>query len=392
MQYKQKINDYITSGVMRGCVVFILNCSSCNNQFTYEFIFKRSSEIYCKHCKKLAYELIFHSVSLITLRRYFNNRFEDIKIISKNIQNFVKRQHEFPKMYLKNFCLINTKKIWVYNRKDNTSIPRNIKSFSRSVFLYDKKIPQTAENFLSLIETEISPYLSTIIKTNKIFRQNDSIEDKHYKQTLLLRFIMTLYLRRRIIKKIIYKKLLELESKEDNKIEIFDLKFDGNFIEQDVKGRKIYNNLVQQTHRHLIRSAISQEKMYKNYTIQLLINKTSKPFITSDSPIIKLNSFKYKDIIIPSKIYCPISPFHYLMFFHPKENYISPEGEIEEEEINKLNKLQYTYSKKYIISNLPNIKEIVKEFEEITIDYPDIPLCAYIFKSQTSDLEYNFMI
>ena len=286
IQFRKKVNDYITSGVMMGYVIFDLKCSFCNNRFIFEFIFKRSSEIYCDNCKKKAYKLIYHNDSHITLRRYFNKKFKDIELKKKNIQNFVKRQHEFPEMYLKNFCLINSKKICIYNKKHDKCIERNIKSFSRKVFLYDEEIPQTTELFLSSIENEISPYLSTIIKTNKIFQQKDSIEDKHYKQTLLLRFIISLYLRRRIIKKIIYEKLKELESKEGRTVEIFDLKFEGNFIEQDAKGKRIYNKLVQQTHRNLIRSTILQEKMYKNYTIQLLINKTSKPFITSDNPII----------------------------------------------------------------------------------------------------------
>lgn len=147
IQFKRKINDYITSGMMGGYVVFLLKCSFCGNYFTYEFIFKRSSEIYCNHCKKIAYKLIFQSVSLITLRRYFNNKFEDKELKSEKIQRSAKRQHEFPKMYLKNFCLVNSKKICVYNKKDNNSILRNVKTFSRKIFLYDEEIPQTTEIF-----------------------------------------------------------------------------------------------------------------------------------------------------------------------------------------------------------------------------------------------------
>lgn len=201
-----------------------------------------------------------------------------------------------------------------------------------------------------------------------------------------------MYLRRTIVKKIIYEKLKELESKEGRTIEIFDLKYEGNFIEQDAKGRRFYNKVVQQTHRNVIRSTILQEKMYKDYTIQLLINKTSKPFITSDNPIIKLNSIKYRGINIPSKFYCPISPFHCIMFSHPKVKSVSSEREIEEEEVYKLNKWQYIYSNEYLISNLPSIKEIIKEFDEIITDYPDIPLCAYILTSHTSNVDYNFFI
>lgn len=67
------------------------------------------------------------------------------------------------------------------------------------------------------------------------------------------------------------------------------MEFEGNFTKQDRNGRNIYNKVVQQTHRYVLRSTLSQEKMYKDYTIQLLINNTSRPFITSDNTIIKLN-------------------------------------------------------------------------------------------------------
>jgi len=396
MQYKQKANDYITSGVKRGYVVFDLKCSFCLKHFFFEFVHKRSSNISCSYCKKKAYQLIYHNESKITLRRYFStgikNEFEDVEFGKKNIDNYVIRQHEFPQMYLKNFCTKNSKKIWVYNKKEATIKDRNIQTFSRRLFLYDQAKPQTIENMLASIEDEMSPYLSKIIKSNKIFQPKESIKEKQDKKTLVIRFIISMYLRRKIIKKLIFKKYIDLESKEGNKINMFGMEFDGVYSKRDKHGRKIINELIQETHRKMIRVSISQEKMYKDYTIHLLINRTTTPFITSDNPIIKQGGIKFRIITIPSRIFLPISPYHCLLLAHPKEKCKSSEIEIEEKEVNNMNHWQYTNSNIYIISNRENIEEIITQFDITKNNYLEIPLCAFDFISQTSNTKYRFLI
>ena len=96
----------------------------------------------------------------------------------------------------------------MYNKKVDSVERRNIQSFSRKPFLYDKEAPQLTEQFLSLIENETSPYLSEIITNNKIFNTGDSTEVKEYKRTLLLRFMILLHLRRRYVKKFLLKQKL----------------------------------------------------------------------------------------------------------------------------------------------------------------------------------------
>ena len=396
MQYKQKVNDYITSGVRRGYVVFNLKCSFCLKHFYFEFIHYRSSKISCSHCKKKAYQLIYHNKSNITLRRYFSTgnkkKFEDVKFGKKNIDNYVKGQHEFPQMYLKNFCIKNSKKIWVYNKKEATIKDRNIETFSKRLFLYDQAKPQTIENMLWSIEDEMGPYLLKIISSNNIFKSKESIKEKQDKKNLVLRFIISMYLRRKIIKKLIFEKYKDLESKEGNKINIFGLEFDGVYSRRDKHGRKIINELIQETHRNIIRISISQEKMYKDYTIHLLINRTTTPFITSDNPIIKQGGIKFREITIPSRIFLPISPNHYLLLAHPKEKCKSSEIEIKEKEVNNMNHWQYTNSNKYLISNRENIEEIITLFDITENNYIEIPLCAFDFISQTSNMKYRFLI
>jgi hypothetical protein len=304
----------------------------------------------------------------------------------------VKGQHEFPQMYLKNFSTNNSKKIWVYNKKEATIKDRNIETFSKRLFLYDQAKPQTIENMLWSIEDKMGPYLLKIISSNNIFKSKESIKDKQDKKNLVLRFIISMYLRRKIIKKLIFEKYKDLESKEGNKINIFGLEFDGVYSRRDKHGRKIINELIQETHRNIIRTSISQEKMYKDYTIHLLINRTTRPFITSDNPIIKQGGIKFREITIPSRIFLPISPNHYLLLAHPKEKCKSSEIEIKEKEVNNMNHWQYTNSNKYIISNHENIEEIIAQFDTTKNDYLEIPLCAFIFISQTSNTKYRFLI
>ena len=173
MQNKYKVNDYISSGTRRGYPSFDLKCSFCRVNYFFEFVRKKSIDIFCSNCKKKAYRLLYHNDNSITIRRYFstgkNIRFEDLKFGKKDIDNYSKRQHEIPKMYLKNFCTKNSKKIWVFNKKKATITDRNIQTFSRKLFLYDKEPPQTIELMLKSIEDEMSRYLQNIIKSNKIY-------------------------------------------------------------------------------------------------------------------------------------------------------------------------------------------------------------------------------
>ena len=160
----------------------------------------------------------------------------------------------------------------------------------------------------------------------------------------------------------------------------------------DENGRKIYNNLVQHIHRLLIRAAFNQEKLYNDYRIQLLINKSSIPFITSDNPVIKINGIKRNNLTIPSKIYFPISLKHYLLFTHPDVNHISIEEHLKESEVHRLNYWQYLCSTKFIISNLHSIREYIKKFIEVPISFINISLCFFGFKSNFSNQELSLFI
>ncbi len=394
IHFKIVINEYISTGLVMGYSVFYLKCI-CNNIILFKFLHKRSSSIYCDRCNRLAYKLIYHNKFKITIRRYFNDKYKDYDLKNDTENRFktrVKGQHELSQMYLKNFCVVNTDNIFVYNKKVDNVKRRNIQSFSRKPFLYDKEAPQLAEQFLSLIENDTSPYLSEIITNNKIFNTGDSTEVKDYKRTLLLRFMILLHLRRRSVKKFIYDKLLQFDS-EDHENLIFDnIKFENEFKMRDDNGRKTYNNLVQHFHRLLMRAAISQEQYYDDYRIKLLINKSSTPFITSDNPVIKIDSIERKGISIPSKIYFPISLNHYILLIHPNENQSSIKKQLNEKEVHKLNYWQYSCSNKYVISNLQNIKKYIKKISEVRITFLNLPLCFFGFRLNNSNHKFSLFI
>jgi len=167
-------------------------------------------------------------------------------------------------MYLKNFCMENSKKICVYNKKKALIKDRNIQTFSRKLFLYDKVQPQTIELMLASIEEDMSHYLPNIIKSNKIFQSKENFKQKQEKKELFIRFIISMHLRRKIMKKLIFENFIHFEAVEGKKISIFGINFDGIYSKPDNNGIKIYNDLVQETHRNIIRSSVSQEKLYKD--------------------------------------------------------------------------------------------------------------------------------
>lgn len=168
--------------------------------------------------------------------------------------------------------------------------------------------------------------------------------------------------------------------------------FNSVYSKRDENGKKIINELVQETHRQMIRNTISQEKIYKNYSIHLLINRTTTPFITSDNPIIKQGGIKFKDTTISSKIFFPISPYHCLLLTHPKVKCSFSEVIIKKKDVIDLNNWQYISSNKYIITNYKDIKEIITQFGFTKKDYLEIPLCLFGFKSHDSETVYKFFI
>ncbi|MHA1285286.1 MAG: DUF4238 domain-containing protein [Promethearchaeota archaeon] len=394
IHHKIVIDEYITTGLVMGDVVFFLKCK-CNNVIRFKFLKKRSELIYCDKCNRLAFKLIYHNESEITIRMYFNNTYKDYELKNDTKNHFITKvigQHEFSKMYLKNFCVSNTNNIFVYNKKLDSVERRNIKSFTKTPFLYDKEIPQLTEAFLSLIENEISPYFSEIIKSNKLFNPQDSPEMKDYKKTLLFRFIILLHLRRRFVKKLIFDKLVQLKSMVSGKLIFENIEFEQKFKMKDSNGIETYNELVQLLHKRLIRAITSQEHLYRDYKMKLLINNTSIPFVISDNPIIKIDGIERKNLLIPSKIYFPLSIKHYILLIHPDKYQGSIKVKLNEKEINKLNYWQYSCSKEYIISNLQNIKEYIKKISKIRLKFHNLPLCFFGFKPINSNQELSLFI
>jgi len=393
--YKTVVNDFITSGIVQGYPVFYLKCT-CKNIIKFDFLKYESYSIYCDKCKRLSYELIYHNKSEITIRRFFNKKYEDVDLSddAKNrLTNIVTGQHELSKMYLKNFCISNRNSIFVYRKEtDNVEI-RNIQTFSKEPFLYDKEAPQLAEQFLALIENDTSLYLTQIITKNQVFNAGESVEEKNEKKTLLLRFLVLLHLRRRSVKKLIYDKLVQFKLETRDNLILKDLKdiiFKEKFKTKDDDGQITYNEMVQHLHRKFMNATRNQEKLYENYKIKLLINESHIPLITSDNPIIRLDGVKKKNLLIPSKIYFPISPNHCILFIHPDENLNSIKRHLKKKKVRTLNYWQFTNASEFVISNIREIKENLIGFDIDPIN--NIPLCFFGFKSNISNNELPIFI
>ena len=77
---------------------------------------------------------------------------------------------------------------------------------------------------------------------------------------------------------------------------------------------------------------------------------------------------------------------------HPREKHKPSEILIKENIVNNMNHQQYFSSNKYIISNQENPTDFFAKFNDIENLYPEIPLCAFNFISNTSNKNYQFLI
>jgi len=217
-----------------------------------------------------------------------------------------KNQHFVPKFYLRNFSYKkNKKQIGVYNIKNKIFVQQaKLKTQGAKDFYYghDGKI----EDGLSEIEGIIAERLKNIINNKSIPAH------KSYEHIDLLFFIALTDLRNPVrienmkeMFKELEKRLLELDPNVDAKKHIPSITHDESIKLSLSNMHEIAKNII--------------DLEYK-----LLINKTNKPFISSDYPVIKYNQFlelkkwtysKTSYGIIGLQIFIPLNSEICIIFF-----------------------------------------------------------------------------
>lgn len=187
------------------------------------------------------------------------------------MQTEKRNQHYIPKFYLRNFSYLNNKKqIGVFNLKNQLFINvAKLKTQGSKNFYYgsDGKV----EDGLSKIEGILAETIRTIIEKKELPKRNS---DEHL---TLLYFIVITDLRNPV-KIEGFKKTLQA-GKE---------KLSEEYPHIDIE--KTYPEI---NHDELIQIFLSNATYsvdaIKDLEFKLLINRTKKPFITSDFPIVKYN-------------------------------------------------------------------------------------------------------
>lgn len=217
------------------------------------------------------------------------------------------RQHYIPKFYLRNFSYNDNKKqIGIFNKATNRFVEKGgLKTQAYKDFFYgaDGEI----EEKLSTIENDIAPLIADIMQTCNLPHRN-SVEYASLLYFTLLTHHRTPAASNGIIgqQAELVKRLMEMMNAE-GPIE------EGIHISTQAEAIKLALDTLDKI-----------LPFCEDLECKLLVNRTSTPFITSDNPVVKYNSYvEIKDSRLPAvgygsrgfSMFFPIGPKKMLVFF-----------------------------------------------------------------------------
>jgi len=220
-----------------------------------------------------------------------------------------KNQHYIPKFYLRNFSFKgNKKQIGIYNLKSSCYHPTaKLKTQGSKDFFYG--YDGVVEENLSNVEGALALTISKVIQESKVPKKNS----KDFQNLLI--FIALTHLR--------------------NPVAIAILKGHSNkmrrFLLEESPETDIDKIIPLVSHSEAIRISLSvlKDVVYaiSDLDCKLLFNKSERPFITSDFPVIKYNMFleqrKWQHSMtgygaVGLQIFLPLNSRYCLMFFDPR--------------------------------------------------------------------------
>lgn len=186
-------------------------------------------------------------------------------------------QHYVPKFYLRHFSYLNNlKQIGVYNSKSAFyKKDAKLKSQASKKYFYGKD--GVIEEFYQKLENIMAPLLAKYISEQKIPKKYTS------EQADMLRLILLMETRNPMRLNLMKQTMLTQKARVD--------KIDGTFY--DTQKTKFLNEFLENDNLHKIMLELLDGKimMAMDLNFKLLRNKTQKPFITSDFPVVEYNQF-----------------------------------------------------------------------------------------------------
>ena len=310
--------------------------------------------------------------------------------LSDKINAGKKNQHYVSVFYLKNFS-IKRKLLSKYTPATNEfTKDAIIKKEARIEYYYGED--GIVEDMLADVENKFAPVIKGIIETN-ILPKNTS--DKRFVQLLELMLIMDL-------RNPVRKRQIEAVDKNfdrDNLINTVVLKHPKLKPHSEKLRIIAHNTALRNPAIEALRKLGLLLNGIVDLRLKLIINETTKPFLTSDNPVVIYNQFFElgEDAPTTSSYACegfqafwPISSKLLLMLYDSRVYYVGKkkgntvklERNKNENDVNSLNKLQFLscFTSVYGRENLDE-----KDFETIHQQVKDFPLPQILKKLKESD-------
>lgn len=278
-----------------------------------------------------------------------------------------RKQHYVPQFYLRNFSQ-DQKQIAVYHLDSRKSFLSPISSTCQDKYFYDKD--PAFEEFLSKFEPRQAVVIKKIIDSQSV---EGLTSDDLYG---LYSFIMLQFTRTKDAKIL-----------TENYVDLFVSEFIKPLMKADNELKKAYSQgyidslkiTIPIFYKWTLGHALSNVDGISDLRIYLVVNKTKKSLISSDSPVIKNNYYSIKNAVLTGfqspglQIICPLTENILLLFVDPDAYKIigSKDFIIEitkESDIDTFNKLQILNSLEILfINDQKNTVNVHKLFAETAV-------------------------
>jgi hypothetical protein len=250
-----------------------------------------------------------------------------------------KKQHYVPQFYLRNFSN-DGKQIFVYHLASQTYTLSPIASTCQEKYFYD--IDPEFEKMLNQLETRQAPVIKKIIELQNLETLSaDELYD-------LMAFLVIQDTRTKDARILV-----------DKQVELFVSQYIKPMMKADEELKKKYTPgyidslkiTMPNFYKFTFGVALSSIEALSDLLPVLIVNKTSKPFISSDSPVVKNNYYivgknGLTGVLSPGlQIFCPLTDKIVILFIHREayDIHFTQKMRIEltnENDVDKINELQ----------------------------------------------------
>lgn len=291
----------------------------------------------------------------------------------------VKLQHYVPQFHLRNFTIKKRKNHLLYciDRLEEREFRTNVRNIAGENYFYEGKGEQELEKDLSLLESQSSRIIRTIIKKQKLSVLSQ--EDRE----ILASYILKQGMRTKDDRETLLvlgnhvKKHMAISGGMDKKLNISPEKLlniiDDSDDSDDIK--EVHKRMLTDENLFKFVEPISDKLSWR-----LLVNKTKTPFLISDNPLTRFNPIIYEGngglLSRGINLYLPLNSKISLLLIDPPNLHVNyPNNSIQkiydEGGIRFANILQIYGSQRHIFSHSSDfsfVKQVIKNDSSLKMD------------------------